>query len=158
MKTTNLIIILSVAFMFSLIAFNNISDYETNFKLVKTVLSMESVTATEVKWRAVTNPALQHMIYVFIIVWEMLTAAACLLSIFYKSKREAVATAGFMMGTILFMIGFVVIAGEWFYMWDSTVAPMHSKAILLSLLMVNFTIFLRTTSPNNQHQRTMASS
>lgn len=137
-KTLHLILTLSVALLFSLIAFNNVSDYDTNYNFVKAVISMESVTSKDVMWRAITSPSLQHAIYISIIVWEALIAIICWIGL--KSRRLAV--TGMMMALTLFFVGFVVIAGEWFYMWDSPMGPMQSKAIIFSILFASFGFFL----------------
>ena len=72
-----IVITMSTAILFSLIAFNNITDYCTNFQLVKTILSMEPVKTTNIQWLAITSPLLQHAAYLIIITWETLTAAVC---------------------------------------------------------------------------------
>ena len=123
-KTSNLMIVIFSALLFSLIAFNNISDYHTNFQFVKSVLSMESVKTKNVIWRAVTSPSLQHSVYMAIIIWELITALVCWIGAFCIILTKVrvgrgIATIGLMMGAALFMIGFVIGAGEWFYMWDS---------------------------------------
>lgn len=139
-------------FMFLLIAFNNITDYWTNFDLVKMVVGMDSVSAESVQWRAIKSPPLQHALYLAIIVWESLTAIFCLIgslsmlnanrSIQSYATGKKMAFTGLTMGFALFMGGFVVIAGEWFYLWASPLASMHAKAILFSLLLASFAYFV----------------
>lgn len=143
------LITLLVAVMFSLIALNNIIDYETNFKFVKTIVSMETISTENLQWRAVTNPSIQHAIYALIIASEALVAIICWIGAvmmlggekLYR-KGQAVATFGLSMGFALFMFAFVIVAGEWFYMWDSAARSVHTKAILLSLTMASFTYFV----------------
>lgn len=151
-KILKLTVTVSVALMFSLIAFNNMIDYCTNFKLVKMVVSMESISTENVQWRAITSPLLQHSIYLGIITWESLTAIVCWIGalLMFKDKGSVqgyargkrIAITGLAMGFALFMIGFVVIAGEWFYLWDSLLQSMHAKAILFSLLLASFAYFV----------------
>ncbi|MBN4066809.1 DUF2165 domain-containing protein [Simkania negevensis] len=151
-KSRDAIITLSVALMFSLIAINNMTDYNTNFALMKTVVGMETITATNVKWRAITNPIGQHAAYISIILWESVTAILGWIGAIgmlkagrstpaYATGKKA-ALIGLAMGFALFMGGFVIIAGEWFYLWASTVSSMHSKALLFSLMLASFMYFL----------------
>lgn len=99
---------------------------------------MDSINVAFVRWRAISNPSLQHTAYIAIIMWEALTATVCITGAFLVLKRTffavKIATLGLVMGFFLFMVGFVIIAGGWFYLWDSAAAPMHTKAIVFSLL------------------------
>lgn len=99
---------------------------------------MDSISDAHVRWRAISSPSLLHAAYIAIIVWEILTATVCITGSFLVLKRTffavKIATLGLVMGFFLFMVGFVTIAGEWFYLWDSAAAPMHTKAIVFSLL------------------------
>lgn len=137
------LMILSFALMFTLIAFNNIFDYPTNFELVKTVMSMETVKADGVKWRAITNPTILHASYISIIVWEALTALVCWRGCAFMITRQShdMSVLGLAMGFILFMFGFVIVGGEWFYLWDSSLAHLHPKALLLSLMLLSAAFF-----------------
>lgn len=129
----------SIALMLSVIAFNNITDYGTNFELVQSVLSMEMVNSTSVQWRAVTNPSLHHGLYILIIAWEAASALFCWMgaALLLKGQSNAnrIAATGLSMAFTFFMVGLVGIAGEWFYMWDSALGPLHTKAIVLSMFL-----------------------
>ncbi len=147
-RSLKIVITISIALMFTFIAFNNISDYCTNFRFVRTVLNMESIKATDIQWRAITSPLLQQAFYLFIIIWEALTAIVCwggavmmFRNVSYN-RGKMIATAGLTLGFSLFMIGFVIVAGEWFYLWDSLLNTMHSKAILLALFLGTFACFV----------------
>jgi predicted small integral membrane protein len=46
----------TLALYFLLVAFNNVIDYDTNFKFVQHVLSMDSIPAdVHVQWRAISS-------------------------------------------------------------------------------------------------------
>jgi predicted small integral membrane protein len=146
-KNLKIIVTFTVAFMFSFIAFNNITDYHTNLEWIQGILDMQTISSKHLQWRAITNPTLQHVAYLSVIAWEVLTAIVCWVGTFRMlrandKKGKLIATAGLTMGFLLFMIGFVIIAGEWFYLWDSTFRSMHSKSILLAFLLGTFAFFV----------------
>ena len=59
----------ATALPISLVAFGNITDYETNFAFVQHVLAMDTIfpNAT-IHYRAVTSPGLHHTAYAIIIL------------------------------------------------------------------------------------------
>src|SRR3954452_10922819 len=62
----------------SLVAFGNLTDYDTNFAFVQHVLTMDTTfPSSTIRYRAITNPALHHAAYALIIATEILTAALC---------------------------------------------------------------------------------
>ncbi|MEY4627724.1 MAG: hypothetical protein RLZZ595_50 [Bacteroidota bacterium] len=123
--------VLGCGLMTLVIAFSNITDYATNFEFVKHVLSMDSIFENStVKYRAITNNSLHHIAYVFIIALETAMAYFFLTSaiqiyqkrkndkeIFSLAKRNAY--IGISLGIIIWLIGFTVVGGEWFSMWQS---------------------------------------
>ena len=81
-------------------------------------------------WRAVTDPKLQHAAYGTIITWQALTALVLWIGVIRLARAAAadrevfaqarsVAIVGLTMGLLLYAIGFLVVAGEWFAMWQS---------------------------------------
>ncbi|MEY3060102.1 MAG: hypothetical protein RL000_1454 [Bacteroidota bacterium] len=115
-----------------LIAFSNITDYATNFEFVKHVLSMDTIFENStVKYRSITADGLHHASYVFIIFLETVIAYFFITSsiqmfLKLKSEKEQFNSAkknayiAIALGLILWFIGFTVIGGEWFSMWQST--------------------------------------
>lgn len=137
-RQSKTVLVASIAFLFSLFAFGNISDYESNWQFVQHVLSMDTIFPdSTLTWRAVTNPGLQTAAYWGIIIWELLTAivlwigVAGLLRAGDSATFDAakpVAVVGLTMGLVLYGVGFVAIGGEWFAMWQSEIWNGQSKA------------------------------
>src|SRR5919108_57945 len=51
----------ALALYVALVAFNNLTDYWTNFAFVTQVLDMEDIRpASHIRWRAITWPLLHH--------------------------------------------------------------------------------------------------
>lgn len=123
----------SIALLFSLIALNNIVDPDSNWVFVHHVLSMDTTFLRPILMkRAINSPDLQRAAYGLIVGWELLTSILCwagcirlLLKVNATNTqfKEAKNTAfiGLFTGFLLYMVGFIVIGGEWFCMWQSPV-------------------------------------
>jgi len=128
----------SVAFFFSLVAYGNIADYDSNWQFVQHVLSMDTTFPnSSLHWRAINNPSIQAAGYWLIIATEALVAvllwagairllAAVGSRLFDRAK--AIAVAGLSLGFLLYAIGFVAVGGEWFAMWQSQIWNGQQKA------------------------------
>jgi predicted small integral membrane protein len=115
----------------SLVAFGNLTDYDTNFAFVQHVLTMDTTfPSSTIRYRAITNPALHHAAYALIIATEILTAALCWMGALQLSRHigdtgqgfnraKRIAIAGLTVGFLLWQVGFIAIGGEWFGMWMS---------------------------------------
>ena len=154
-RAAKIVIVAVVAAFFSIVTYTNILDYGTNHEFVRHVLSMDTTFgAPELVWRAIHNPALLTAAYALIIGWEGLTAATCWLGaamlcrawsaasdIFDRARTIAV--VGLLLGVILYGFGFLVIASEWFAMWQSdawntqATAGMFTTVLLAALIFVS---------------------
>src|SRR5882672_12695895 len=71
-------LVAAVALFATLVAFGNLTDYNTNFAFVQHVLSMDTIFSfSTIKYRAITDPALHHAAYAAIIATEGVTAVLC---------------------------------------------------------------------------------
>lgn len=125
-------LVASVVLFFTLVAFGNVTDYGSNWAFVHHVLSMDTTFRDpDLMWRAVTDPAAQRAAYAAIIAWQGATALVCWLGALRLlaaagaapgrafDRAKGVAVAGLTMGLLLYGLGFLVIAGEWFAIWQS---------------------------------------
>jgi predicted small integral membrane protein len=124
-------LVAAVALFASLVAFGNLTDYNTNFAFVQHVLSMDTIYPfSTIRYRAVTNPALHHVAYAAIIAAEVITALLCwigaaLLAVHLRAdagvfnRAKTFAFVGLTVGFLLWQVGFMSIGGEWFGMWQS---------------------------------------
>jgi predicted small integral membrane protein len=114
----------TVALYTALVAFGNITDFNTNQQFVRHVLAMDTTfKADDLMWRAVTSHAWEDAAYIAIIVWESL-AALLLIAVTFLWARchpraRQLSTFGLLMLLLLFGAGFIAIGGEWFAMWQS---------------------------------------
>lgn len=144
----------SIALFFTLVAFDNIIDFNSNWLFVQHVLSMDTTFHEPVLMqRAITNPIIQRYAYYAIIAWEILTALFCwigCIALFAKIKErnnhfneaKKIAYIGLFFGFALYMLGFIIIGGEWFSMWQSSTWNGQGKAGLFISLIMFVMIFL----------------
>lgn len=114
-----------------LVAFGNVTDYGTNFAFVQHVMSMDTIFPDSgLRYRAITSPALHHAAYWVIILGEALTGVLCSVGALrlFRGLRSDVATfhgakfvaaLGLAVAFTVWFLGFLVIGGEWFAMWQS---------------------------------------
>ena len=133
----------AIALFASLVAFGNLTDYDTNLAFVQHVLSMDTTFASStIKYRAITDPALQRVAYALIIATEAATAVLCWIGAGVLVRRlsadaaafnraKSLAIVGLTLGFLLWHVGFMSIGGEWFGMWEcstGTACPARSAS------------------------------
>jgi predicted small integral membrane protein len=130
-RAAKIVLVAAIALFATLVAFGNITDYDTNFVFVQHVLSMDTIfPGSRIDYRAITSPALHHAAYAVIIATEIAVAVLCWLGVialaralradaeaFHRAKMFAV--VGLLLGFLLWQVGFMTIGGEWFGMWQS---------------------------------------
>ncbi|MDH6218251.1 DUF2165 domain-containing protein [Streptomyces pseudovenezuelae] len=115
----------TVALYIALVAFGNITDFDSNQQFVRHVLAMDTTFKDDdLMWRAVTSHGLQDAAYVVIIAWETVAALVLIGGTWFWGRREyararQVSTYGLLMLMVLFGAGFIGVGGEWFAMWQS---------------------------------------
>ncbi len=145
----------SVALFFSLVGLDNVIDFNANWAFVRHVLSMDTTLQDPtLMWRAITNPGIQKLAYYLIITWEIIAALTCWLGCFIlvlkikHSDFDSYKKTGFIglfLGFLLYMVGFLIIGGEWFSMWQSPHWNGQMKAGLFLNFIMFVMIFLNTT-------------
>jgi len=128
----------AIALFFTFAAFGNLTDYESNWQFVQHVLSMDTTFPdSTLHWRAITDPAYQAIGYWLIIATELSTAVILWLGVWRLlqsvhgtrfGQAKALAIAGLTLGILLYVVGFIVIGGEWFAMWQSEIWNGQEKA------------------------------
>ncbi|MEI7582711.1 DUF2165 domain-containing protein [Runella sp.] len=123
----------AIGLMLLLIVFGNTTDYYANYRFVEHVMKMDTIFPdSHVQYRSINHSFLFHAGYVFIIFMQTLMAYCCIkgswllfkninsdAATFHASKNWAV--AGIIIGILIWFLGFEVIGGEWFAMWQSSI-------------------------------------
>jgi len=132
LRLAKIVSVATIGLMAALVVIGNITDYSTNYFFVEHVMKMDTIfPASHVGYRSVHSPFIYNAGYIFIISMEAIMAFFCLKGswrmfqslrkdapAFHASKNWAV--AGIIAGIIIWFLGFEVIGGEWFSMWQSS--------------------------------------
>jgi predicted small integral membrane protein len=137
-----------------IVAYDNIIDYQSNYEFVRHVLSMDTTfPGNRLMHRAISNESFWRAAYALIIALEGTTALLLLVGalvllgrlsapaeVFNRSKVWAV--AGLTVGFVLWFFGFMVIAGEYFAMWQSKVWNGQDAAGRITTVILGVLIFV----------------
>ncbi len=130
-RVAKIALVAGVAFFDSLVVFNNLTDFDSNYQFVRHVLMMDSTfPGNRGMWRAIHAPAMHVAFYLCIIAWELLTAVllwwgtARMLRALRSSTKEFraaghLSTAGLTLSLLMWLVAFLAVGGEWFLMWQS---------------------------------------
>jgi predicted small integral membrane protein len=141
------------AFAF-VVTYDNIVDYGANYQFVQHVLSMDTTFPdSTLKDRAITSPELWKAAYAIIIAAEGLTAlllAAGAVALLIRlrataqafNNAKAWAVAGLTVGFGVWFFGFLVVAGEYFTMWQSHSWNAQEAAFRFTMVILGVLIFL----------------
>jgi predicted small integral membrane protein len=130
-RIAKVIMVSCLAIFALLVAFDNVTDYPTNYAFVDHVLSMDTTfQGNTLIYRRITSPVLWQAGYALIIAGEGLTGIAFATGTvsmtrflrahgtrFNQAKRFV--TIGAVLGFLVWFFGFMVVGGEWFSMWQS---------------------------------------
>jgi predicted small integral membrane protein len=125
------LLLAAVGFFFTLVVFNNVTDFDSNYQFVRHVLMMDSTfPGNQGMWRAVSAPWVHVAFYLGIIGWEALNAVLCwwgaaaLLRAVRGTAAEfaaarQVGVVAVTAGMLLWFVAFLCVGAEWFLMWQS---------------------------------------
>lgn len=131
LRAAKVLLVFGVAVFYTLVVFNNITDYDSNYQFVRHVMMMDSTfPGNRGMWRALNSPALHTAMYISIIGWESVTM---LLSwwggyrmaralrgadrTFHLAKRVSI--VALTLSLLMWLVAFLSVGGEWFLMWQS---------------------------------------
>ncbi len=137
-----------------LVTYNNIVDYGSNYQFVRHVLSMDTTfPGNALMHRAISDETVWRLAYALIITTEGVTGlllafgGLALLSrlrapaeVFNRAKVWTV--AGLVVGFGLWFFGFMVVAGEYFLMWQSKAWNGQEAAFRIATEMLGGLIFI----------------
>ncbi len=81
-RSSKVALVWAVAFFASIVVFNNLTDYDSNYAFIDHVLKMDTTFPdNRGMWRAIDSPFLHHAIYCLIIFVEATIAVLCWLAV-----------------------------------------------------------------------------
>ncbi len=132
-RWSKILLLAGVALFFTLVVFNNTTDFDSNYQFVRHVLMMDNtLPGNRGLWRALHAPILHLVFYISIILWEAFTMILSWTAVIvlYR-KRHAPATTfndskqtailALTAGLMLWLVAFLCVGGEWFLMWQSKI-------------------------------------
>jgi predicted small integral membrane protein len=130
-RSSKALLMFAVALFYSLVVFNNITDYNSNLQFVRHTLTMDTTSpGNRGMWRAIHAPVVYFLFFLSILTWEIVTTVLCWwggvrllrnlrsgVAAFNAAKRLAI--AGLTLGLLMWLVAFLSVGGEWFLMWQS---------------------------------------
>lgn len=148
-RVAKTISVAAIALMSVLIVIGNTTDYFTNYQIVEHVLKMDTIfPGGTIHYRSIQSVFIFHASYILIITLEAAMAFCCVKGtwVLYKNLRARAASfhaaknwavAGLIIAIGIWFLGFEVIGGEWFAMWQShTWNGLASAERIVSFLML----------------------
>src|SRR5580704_10246244 len=125
LRIGKMLLVFAVAIFYSLVVFNNLTDYDSNYQFVRHVLMMDSTSpGNHGMWRALNPPAWHTVFYVSIILWETVTTILLwwgglrgTAAAFNQAKNATI--AALTLALLMWLIAFLSVGAEWFLMWQS---------------------------------------
>jgi predicted small integral membrane protein len=130
-RSAKVLLLAGIALFYTLVVFNNITDFDSNYQFVRHVLSMDSTfPGNQGMWRALRSPLVHRAFYLAIIAWEAVTAVLLWWGVvklaralrrtalvFNRAKRLPV--LALTLSLLMWLVAFLSIGAEWFLMWQS---------------------------------------
>jgi predicted small integral membrane protein len=162
LRVCKISLVFAVALFYSLVVFNNITDYNSNYQFIRHVLMMDSTfPGNHGMWRAMNSPAVHTAFYISIILWETVTmmlcwwgavrllrAATSTAIAFHQAK--SIAIVGLTMSLLMWLVAFLIVGAEWFLMWQSKSWNGQEAAFRMFMVVGTILIFLVLPDPDQQ--------
>jgi predicted small integral membrane protein len=162
LRTIKTLLVAGVALLYTLVVFNNITDYGSNYEFVRHVMMMDTTfPGNHGMWRAIGSPALHTAFYVSIIAWEFATMLLCWwgaarmalvrhapATVFHQAKRLSI--AALTLGLLQWLVAFLAVGAEWFLMWQSK--EWNGQEAGLRMFTVLGIVLLLVTQPDADDQ------
>ena len=130
-RICKILLLAAIALFFTLVAFNNLTDFDSNYQFVRHVLSMDTTfPGNQCMYRALMSPSIHIAFYCSIICWEALTGLSLWWGIARLARSLRLPAADFnaakrvplialTLSLLMWLVAFLAIGGEWFLMWQS---------------------------------------
>jgi len=130
-RVCKVLLLAAMGFFFTLVVFNNTTDFDSNYQFVRHVLMMDSTfPGNRGMWRAIAAPWVHVTFYLGIIGWEIVNAVLCwwgavaLLRVVRGTAAEfsaakQVGVVALTSGMLQWFVAFLCVGAEWFLMWQS---------------------------------------
>jgi predicted small integral membrane protein len=161
-RIAKILLLAGVALFYTLIVFNNLTDFDSNYQFVGHVLSMDSTfPGNHGLWRALPSPTMHLAFYLSIIAWESVTmvllwwGVASLLRAARKAPSQfhgakGIAVMALTLSLLMWLVAFLTVGGEWFLMWQSRWSGQEAAFRMFTVVGV---VLLLVIQPETDAQR-----
>jgi predicted small integral membrane protein len=130
-RGAKLLLLAGIALYYSLVVFNNLTDFDSNYQFVRHVLMMDTtIPGNHGLWRALSSPAFHIAFYLSIIAWEVANAILLWWGVMRLARAirlpapafnaaKGVAVMALALSMTMWLVAFLAVGGEWFLMWQS---------------------------------------
>jgi predicted small integral membrane protein len=130
-RTAKVLLVAAIALFYTLVVFNNVTDFNSNYQFVRHVLSMDSTfPGNHGMWRALPSPIFHMGFCISIIAWEAATMILLWWGVVRLARAlrqpsaafhlaKAVPVMALTLSMLMWLVAFLTIGAEWFLMWQS---------------------------------------
>ncbi len=161
-RIAKMLLLAGIALFYTLVVFNNLTDFDSNYQFVRHVMTMDSTfPGNHGMWRALQSPVWHLSFYVGIIAWEIATtillwwgvvrlARAMRMTAVEFNMAKKVPAMALVLSLLMWLVAFIGVGGEWFLMWQSRMWNGQEEAFR-SFVTVGF-VFLILIQPDTELQ------
>lgn len=130
-RVAKLLLLCAIAFFYTLVVFNNTTDFDSNYQFVRHVLMMDTTfPGNKGMWRALYAPFWHLSFYFSVIGWETVTTILSWWGaiVLWRNLRSSAAAfnaakripiIALTLGLLMWLTAFLSVGAEWFLMWQS---------------------------------------
>jgi predicted small integral membrane protein len=162
LRGAKIALVFAAAFFYSVVVFNNLTDYDSNYQFARHALMMDSTFPNNhLMWRAMNSSTIHTTFYISIILWESITMILCwwgalrlaravttTAATFNQAKRISV--VALTVGLFMWLVAFLTVGAEWFLMWQSKSWNGQEAAFRMFTVMGIILIFLALPDSDQQ--------
>ena len=161
-RVAKMALVFAVALYYTLLVFNNITDFDSNYQFVRHVLMMDSTfPGNHGMWRALNRPAWHFAFYLTIIAWEFVTMILCWWGGYRMARAlrgnsvaighaKRISIVGLTLALLMWLVAFVIVGGEWFLMWQSKM--WNGQEVAVRMFTVIGIVLLLVALPDREEQ------
>jgi len=161
-RVAKLLLLASIALLYTLIVLDNLTDFDSNYQVVRHVLMMDSTfPGNHGMWRAVHQPLVHLTFYIGIIAWE--SATTFLLwwgaTVLFRALRSSSTTfnaakrvpvMALTLSLLMWLVAFLTIGANWFLMWQSRM--WNGQPVAVEMFVVVGIVLLIMLQPETEGQ------
>lgn len=130
-RAAKLLLLSAIALFYTLVVFNNTTDFDSNYQFVRHVLMMDTTfPGNKGMWRALSGPVWHLSFYFSVIGWEIVTMILSWWGSLLLLRKLRAPVAEFnaakripilalTLGMSMWLVAFLIVGAEWFLMWQS---------------------------------------